>query len=133
MSDSRPAPQPETTPTVLVVEDEALLRESIADYLAESGYQVVEAATAEEAEALFDRGARVDIVFSDVTMPGRKNGFQLAHWVRSHHPSVPVLLTSGYATAVRDASSESYEGPFLAKPYGPDQLIETIESVLHPR
>ncbi len=82
---------------ILVVEDEDLVRQSTADFLRMSDFGVVEAPTADAAIELLTAGAAVDLVFSDVRMPGRHNGFELADWINAHHPALPVLLTSGYA------------------------------------
>ena len=75
--------------TVLVVEDEVLIRVVIADYLRECGYRVYEAVNASEALAMLQAPeVSVDIVFSDVEMPGDMDGLGLARWVRANKPSV---------------------------------------------
>src|ERR1700690_3128346 len=84
--------------TVLVVEDEMMVRQPIAEYLRDCGYNVLEAADASEAIALLGSD-QVDVVFSDVRMPGRMDGFGLARWLRQNHPDVSVLLTSGWTGA----------------------------------
>jgi len=88
-----------TEPTVLVVEDEQMVRMPIAEYLRDCGFRVIEAGDALEAIALLQSADHVDVVFSDVQMPGNMDGFALARWFRQYHPEVPVLLTSGYSTA----------------------------------
>jgi CheY-like chemotaxis protein len=69
--------------TVLVIEDEVLVRMVIADYLRECGFRVVEASTADEGMRVLKTNERVDIVFSDVQMPGSLDGFELAQWLRA--------------------------------------------------
>jgi len=100
-------------PIVLVVEDEILIRIDIAEYLRENGFTVVEAANAAEAVEVFASSAKVDIVFSDINMPGEMDGFELARWIGEHFDGVPVLLTSGAETAARGGQTVS----FIYKPY----------------
>ena len=83
------APTDLHAPTVLVVEDEALVRMPIAEYLRDCGYKVLEAEDAGEAIHMVDGGDPVDVVFSDVRMPGDMDGFDLARWIGDHHPDVP--------------------------------------------
>ena len=80
--------------TILVAEDEVLVRAMVSEYLRDQGYEVVEAADAAEALAVVEAGAPVDIVFSDVQMPGSMDGAMLADVVRLRY-RIPVLLTTG--------------------------------------
>ncbi len=114
-------------PTVLVVEDEALVRMPIAEYLRDCGYNVLEAGDAGEAIHLVDANEPVDVVFSDVRMPGTMNGFDLARWIRAHHPEVQVLLTSGYSAA-RDADSAQVK--LIEKPYSQAQVLKRIRALI---
>jgi DNA-binding response OmpR family regulator len=84
------------THTILVVEDDVLIRMPLVEYLRECGYQVFEAAGVAEARAVLDADTPVDLVFTDVN---QQNGFLLASWVRQHHPKTQVLLTSDTADA----------------------------------
>ncbi len=116
--------------TVLVVEDELFVREPIAEYLRDCGYHVLEAADAREAISLVDASAGVDVVFSDVRMPGDMDGFALAHWLRTHHPEVSVLLTSGYY-AVRNRGGAAIEDvKLIEKPYSQAQVLRRIRALL---
>jgi CheY-like chemotaxis protein len=110
-------------PVVLVVEDEVLIRSAVAEYLRILGNSVVEAASAAEAIAVFAAGAPIDVVFSDIHMPGTMDGFSLARWVYHHHPGIHVMLTSGNADAAR---ATEVAGLFFPKPY------RTAEVALHP-
>ena len=114
-------------PTVLVVEDEALVRMPIAEYLRDCGFHVLEAANANEAIGLVGSGDRVDVVFSDVRMPGGMDGFGLARWVRAHHPKLPVLLTSGYTTSL---SGELTGVKLIEKPYSQSQVLNRIRALI---
>jgi DNA-binding NtrC family response regulator len=115
--------------TVLVVEDEPLARISVADYLRNVGYQVVEAATADEAVSVLSSGSKVHLVFSDVELPGTMGGFSLAVWIRNHYRSMPVILTSGVGSVVLPLNRQHLI-PFLAKPYRPEEAADLIASVL---
>jgi CheY-like chemotaxis protein len=85
--------------TVLVVEDDALVRTALAETLRDLRYRVVEAADADAALASLDAGARVDAVLTDLTMPGSMDGLGLAAAARARLPAVPVVLISGHLDA----------------------------------
>ncbi len=125
-------PQPTTpSPTVLVVEDEVLIRLVIADYLRECGYRVHEAANAAEAIAVLEsRMATIDIVFSDVQMPGDMDGFGLARWIRAHQPGVRVILTSSVERSADIAATLCEAGPLLEKPYEPQGVVDRIRQLI---
>jgi CheY-like chemotaxis protein len=100
---------------VLVVEDEVLVRFALADYLRECGLKVYEARCAEEAIQLlsFYKG-EIDVVFSDLKLPGGMDGFELAAWLKRHRPELPFVLTSGEA---RMAQAAALNTAFIRKPY----------------
>ncbi len=114
-------------PVILVVEDEELVRLSASEYLRFSDFQVVEAASADEAVVMLSSGVEVDLVFSDSRMPGRMDGYGLAKWLRVNRPKMPVLLTSGFAGVVREQPPPA---PMLAKPYTLDGLLQKIGELL---
>jgi DNA-binding LytR/AlgR family response regulator len=76
---------------------------------------------------MLNAGTAVDVVFSDVQMPGPMDGFGLARWIRQHHPGLRVLLTSGYAGAARRAAELCDDGRLLTKPYGQDEVVRRIQ------
>jgi DNA-binding NtrC family response regulator len=115
---------------VLLVEDEILTRTAVAEYLRLSGYTVVEAADAAEALTLFGAGELIDIVISDVDLPGTMDGLDLARWVKKHHSALPVLLTSGRGIAVEAAERLAFF--FVAKPYRLEKLAERLKLMLAP-
>src|SRR4051812_13266426 len=89
---------------VLCVEDEALLRVDIADYLRQHGFTVIEAATADEAMKLLTvPNISVDLVFTDIQMPGTMDGIGLVRWLGLHRPWVRVAITSGSGSATERA------------------------------
>jgi CheY-like chemotaxis protein len=116
--------------TVLVVEDEMMVRMPIAEYLRDCGYHVVEAGDASEAIAVTDADGPISLVFSDIRMPGTMDGFGLAEWFRSHYPAVPVLLTSGYNGGRSLPSTLSAGVRFIEKPYSQSQVAKRIAALL---
>jgi DNA-binding NtrC family response regulator len=97
----------------LVVEDEILIRSATSEYLRDAGFSVVEASNALDAIAVISSLETVDLVFTDVEMSGEMNGSMLASWINEHHPSVPVIITSGAI----EFPVESQAANFVRKPY----------------
>jgi DNA-binding NtrC family response regulator len=103
--------------TILVVEDDILVRMPIAQYLRECGYKVIEAANADEAmHVLLHKDTVVHLVFSDIEMPGAVDGFGLAKWIRENRSDLDVLLAGTLARAVKNAKDLCAQGP-VPKPY----------------
>jgi CheY-like chemotaxis protein len=115
--------------TVLIVEDEFIVRLTIAEYLRDEGYEVIEAGTADEALDVFKSGIAIDLLFTDVRMPGTMDGCELARRVRSEWPETPVILTSGYSESLLSARSQS-EDFVVPKPYRPQAVLTTIRAVI---
>ena len=115
-------------PAVLVVEDEILIRSAVAEFLRDAGYRVIEAANAAEAVAVFASRTQIDLVFSDINMPGRMDGVGLVRWIADHHPRIHVILTSAISHARR--AGESGAG-FLMKPYRLAEAARRIASLLN--
>lgn len=123
--------------TVLVVDDEPAVRALAARMLTHAGYLVVEAADGDAAWTYLQRaGVTVDAVVSDVVMPGTP-GTELAALLRTTHPTLPVLLMSGYtADDLLARGLERYDGPLLTKPFTHDVLLATVANLFalsHPR
>jgi DNA-binding NtrC family response regulator len=120
--------------TILLVDDEILIRTVIAAYLRECGYKVIEAASADEAILVLMRpDIGVEIVFSDIEMPGSMDGFGLSHWVRANRPGLDVLL-AGTLTKTADMAAQLCEdGPMLKKPYEPHVAVQHIRRLLAAR
>jgi DNA-binding NtrC family response regulator len=117
--------------TVLMVEDEILIRVPVAEYLRKSGYTVIEAADAAEAIAVFVSGEPVDVVVSDVDLPGTMDGLSLARWIKQRHSAPPVLLTSGRGLAVTAVERLAFF--FVAKPYRLEELGGRLKLMLASR
>lgn len=123
-------PQPvQYIPTVLVVDDEPLLRMDVTATLEEAGCVVLEAASADEALRMMESGAHVDLLVTDVQMPGSMDGIQLSAAVHSRWPTTEVVVTSGRI------QPRAHELPpnvrFLAKPYAPYKLADAAMRLLH--
>jgi CheY-like chemotaxis protein len=128
-----PFPNPkERTPAILVVEDEVLIRLAISSYLQECGFHVYGASNSLEAiQILKATHTPIDLVFSDVAMPGEIDGFGLAQWIRTHRPGLPVILTSGDAKKSAAARELCENEPFLAKPYDLEQVVAKIRQAMN--
>lgn len=128
-----PDPQ-DRTPTILIVDDEVLIRLALSDFLQERGFKIVEAANAAEAVEIIGRGnVKVDLVFSDVRMPGEMDGIGLANWVRENHSDTPVFLASGDIGKTNAAHRLCTEEPFFAKPYNLDVVATKIRETVAAR
>ncbi len=117
---------------ILVVEDDDLVRENIAQRLTELGYRVLAVGDGPAALDLLGGARRFDLLFTDVVMPGGMNGRQLADHARVIRPHLPVLLTSGYtddAVLLKDGLADA-RTRFLAKPYNLVTLAEAIDLLL---
>ena len=112
-----------TPSTILVVEDEVLIRLATCDYLRHCGYRIIEGSTAEEAQRVFRAGQPIEVLFSDIELGPGMDGLGLAKWVRQHFPQVRILLASGVARVSEQAEDLS-DGPFFAKPYA-HEMLET--------
>jgi signal transduction histidine kinase len=141
-SEAEPAPQETMAPgpllggleTILVVEDEEDVRSTTCGILSALGYRVLEAPDAQAALAIVDSGQHIDLVFTDVIMPGPVSSLQLGEAVHRKLPHTEVLYTSGYAEGVL-----THEGKLeasvnlLQKPYHPDALSARIRHLLRRR
>jgi DNA-binding response OmpR family regulator len=124
----------EATQTLLVVEDEILIRFHICSYLRECGFKVIEAANSDEAlTVLQDSDIPVDIVLSDAEIPGRMDGFGLSQWLRAHKPEISVILVGSPGRAVEAAADLCEAGPVMARPYEPAILLDRIKRILGER
>jgi two-component system, response regulator PdtaR len=113
---------------VLIVEDEALVRLTGADILAEAGFEVLEAGNAGEALRILEATPGVRVVFSDVEMPGSLDGLGLARNICRRWPSIGIVLTSGHQVRVEMIPRE---GRFLPKPYDGQALVRQIEAIVN--
>ena len=129
-ADTDRSDQSERSPAVLVAEDEAILCVEIAEFLRDRGFQVIETGSADEAIQVLRTDELIDVVFTDVRMPGNLDGLALAQWVRRKRPGVKVIVTSGMARAAEAAGDLCDDGLFIAKPYDPPEVESRIRQVL---
>lgn len=119
----------ENPPVVLLVEDEPLVRMTAADELEEAGFHVLEAANADVAlKVLEARSDEVQVLFTDVHMPGSMDGMELAEQVHRRWPHVLLLISSGYARPRPDEIPD--HGQFMPKPYHAATLVGHIHDLM---
>ncbi|EJM17414.1 PAS domain S-box [Pseudomonas sp. GM21] len=118
--------------TILVVEDNEAVRTSAVELLREEGYQILTAANGDQAMQMLLEGTQVDLIFTDVVMPGLIKSADLAAWAKVQIPPVAVLFTSGHTRDIisrnHQLSSDTY---LLSKPYDPEALTRMVRTVLN--
>jgi response regulator RpfG family c-di-GMP phosphodiesterase len=120
--------------TVLVLDGDALVRMPVVQYLRDCGYRVVEAATTEEAIAILQKtDIPVDLVLSEIEIPGSMNGFGFAQWARSVRPELQILLAGTPGRTVQNAAELCEAGPLLMKPYDHKIVLDRIKRLLAAR
>jgi two-component system, response regulator PdtaR len=117
-------------PAMLIVEDEPLIRMCAVDFAEEAGYAGLEASTAAEALAILERGEDIEILFTDITLPGEMDGIDLAGKVAERWPDVRIMLASGALAGLpADVAPNAYR---LPKPYGITQFLHALEQMESP-
>ena len=111
---------------VLLVEDEVFIRLASADWLRDAGYAVIEAAGVDEALDILASGQQLALLATDITMPGRFDGLDLAEKVRSARPGLPVVLLSAHVPDDISAHADAA----LSKPFGASQLVAVVEGLI---
>jgi CheY-like chemotaxis protein len=113
---------------ILIVEDELLIRMNAVEMIEESGFEVVEAASADEAIAILERRLDITVVFTDIQMPGSMDGIKLAAAVRDRWPPIKIVATSGHVKlGVGDLPQG---GRFLPKPYSPAEITKILRELI---
>jgi two-component system cell cycle sensor histidine kinase/response regulator CckA len=121
---------PDGTETVLVVDDEEMVRELAREILECHGYRVLEASDGQEAVDVYaEKPDEIDLVLLDVTMP-KLSGYEAMEQIRTIDPSARIVLASGYAVSSSRASASSGVRAVLQKPYNLDKLARTVRRVL---
>jgi CheY-like chemotaxis protein len=118
--------------TVLVVEDELVLRELVREILTVHGYHVLEAANGMEALEVWEENReKVDLLLTDMAMPHGLSGRDLADKLRKDAPRLPVIFSSGYSQEMIERSEDTHQGAtYLSKPYNPAQLAQSVRHAL---
>ena len=112
------------TPTVLIVEDETLVRMFACDIASDAGYRVIEASNAREALVALEANPEIGIVFTDIHMDGGMNGLQLAHAVRDRWPPMRFIVVSGHMKVAADQLPA--ESRFFSKPYEVSEITDAL-------
>jgi len=116
---------------ILVVEDNDAVRVSVVELLRDEGYQILTANNADAAMQMLLDGAAVDLIFTDVVMPGLIKSSDLAAWAKVQNPPVAVLFTSGYTRDIISGNHQLSPGThLLSKPYSPEALTQMVRTVL---
>jgi CheY-like chemotaxis protein len=114
-------------PLVLVVEDEFLLRMDAVEMIADAGFEVVEAADADQAIEVLESRRDITVVFTDIQMPGSMDGLKLAEAIRGRWPPIKIVTTSGHANVAESELPEG--GRFLPKPYSQHQVAGVLREL----
>ena len=112
---------------VLIVEDDPILRFTLAAEVSDAGFHVREAASAVEAETVLETGAPIDVVITDIEMPGSRDGLALAISVRAFHPHIKLIVASGILSETR---VEGIADAYFGKPYDITAVIKRVRSLL---
>jgi two-component sensor histidine kinase/DNA-binding response OmpR family regulator len=123
-----PVELPTTKPTVLVVEDEMLLRMRAVDIVEDAGFTPLEAVNADDAMALLESRTDVDLLFTDIQMPGTMNGLKLAHAVHERWPAIKIILVSGQVTPSK--ADRPADSRFFGKPVEVQQMIAELQGMI---
>ena len=120
------ANEPVNSTAILIVEDEVLIRFMVADYLRTAGFEVREAVNSEEALHIL-AAINVAVLVTDIRMPGKIDGVQLAKFVRSRLPETKIIIASAHAP---DWPAPGLADSFISKPFEPERLVERIRELL---
>jgi DNA-binding response OmpR family regulator len=118
--------------TIIVVEPDAVVRMVIAKFLRECGFRVIEGTEAGDVWAAIDSGVKVDVVFAEVRLAGKTDGFSLASLLRQKYPQIDVILTSSPLSAAEKSKELCEDGP-IGKPYHPEDLAARIRQLIARR
>ncbi len=118
--------------TILLVEDNKMVRKTVARQLAMLGYQVIEAASGDAAAPILEQAdRRIDLMLSDVVMPGKLNGYALARLAHERRPGMKIVLTSGFVDGQAGKQAAGFPEPMLLnKPYRSEQLARVLRDAL---
>ncbi len=117
------------SPRIMIVEDEFLIRLTLAEVLADEGYEVLEAESGDEAVALLDDGGEIAVLLTDIQLPGSLDGLALVEHARQGRPDLPVIFMTGRPDTMAAQQSHSRE-MFVAKPYLPSEICLAVKRML---
>lgn len=113
---------------VLIVEDSAIIRMGAMDLVLSAGYEALEAGNADEAIRILESRDDVDLVFTDVQMPGTMDGIKLSHYIRDRWPPLKLIVASG--AAILEESSLPFGSQFFSKPYDDHTITDAMAHLL---
>ena len=113
---------------ILVVEDELLIRMALAEHLSDEGFEVFEAANADEAISILETNDAIQVMFTDIDMPGSMDGLKLSAAVRNRWPPVRIVVTSGHRVVTRTDLPEG--SLFYPKPYDHAAITTSLRDFL---
>jgi len=129
--DKAPDNSAKAKPSILVVEDEPLIRMALADYLQDRGFKVFEAASAGEAMRFLCYGeTEVSLIFSDIQLGPGCDGIDLAVWSKVHFPHVRIALASGNAKLIADARAHEEPAAVFSKPYDFSRVTSALRALI---
>lgn len=112
--------------SVLVVEDEPLILDVVADELSDAGFEVLQATTGEEAVAIIEGAQSIDLVLTDIRLPGRLDGWSVAEQARQRFSAVPVIYVTGYSG---EPARQVPDSILLMKPYRPSAVVKAAQGL----
>ena len=115
------------SPVILIVEDELLLRMDSAEVIENAGFEVIQAANADEAIAILTARPDIHVVFTDIQMPGSMDGLKLARFVRDRWPPIKIVATSGLVSVEGDDLPAG--SVFLPKPYRNSEIVAALREL----
>jgi CheY-like chemotaxis protein len=117
-------------PTILVVEDDRDVRGLLSEILLDAGYNVIAMRTADDALPVIESDRQIDLLFTDILVPGELNGIDLAKAARRFRPTLPVVFTTAYGDSELLEREGIPESRILNKPYLPGQIEEEVAAAL---
>jgi DNA-binding response OmpR family regulator len=119
-------------PVIMVLESDVIVRTEIAEFLRECGHKVIEGMTANDLWIIIDAKVKLDVVFSEVNLPGETDGFTVARRIRQTYPQIDIILTSSVESAAEKSKDLCEAGP-LKKPYRTQDVAARIHLLLEGR
>jgi len=115
---------------ILVVEDEAIIRMGTAQMLEDAGFEILEACNADVALKILESRTDINVVFTDIQMPGSLCGLKLAHAIQDRWPPIHLIVASGLQAPTQDEFPKL--GRFIRKPYAQKELLKALQELLGP-
>ena len=116
--------------TILLVEDEALVRVGLTEFLRENSYRVFDAGDAQEALQILKSGSVIDLAIIDVHLPGDMDGWDLGRQIRAEWPDIKIVVSTGAVRSVDRLEDELGQGRLLLKPYSRRDLLYRVREAL---